>query len=154
MIADSRLSVNTQPTDNAAKIWLPENSQPLYFLRPKNAQQVIACAVYHYHRPPHSKVGWSDRAYLLQKPPGIAWDSDVIQRLDADNVTLLAVRLKTTGTVYYSTLENLYRHGKYQNRPAGLQLVMTLRYWAVELPEVEQPAAPVAEQLSLFGGTA
>ena len=127
------------------------NTRPIECFHPKNAPHINAACLYHYSRPPHRYISVSDRNRLLDKPPAIAWDHVVISAIERTGCTLLAVRLKTTGVTYFSTLENLYRNGRYQNR-FGLQLVMTLKYWTVELPEVEQPRAPEPEQLTLFGG--
>ncbi|MCB0082252.1 MAG: hypothetical protein KDE47_15025, partial [Caldilineaceae bacterium] len=90
-------------------------------------------------------------AGILHTPPAIAWDAGVIDRLEKDGVQHIETHIKDTQATYTTTIESMRQHGRFANR-FGLQLILSLKYWAMNGQATEQEIAPQPEQLSLFGG--
>lgn len=123
---------------------------PLKSYQPDNAR-VTACIT--YHDPHLGIVARSERglAGILHTPPAIAWDAGVIAQLERDGVQRVETYIKETSTTYATTIEAMRQHGRQANR-FGVQLILALKYWAVNGQAAGQDSKPEYAQLKLFEG--
>jgi len=87
-------------------------------------------------------------AHMLRRPP--AWALDLQSLLDAERLGARFVELfdRDSGATYRASAEQVRRYGFTFDRGHGRQIGLPLERWAVR-----KAGQPVAEQLSLFGGT-
>jgi hypothetical protein len=81
--------------------------------------------------------------HLLRKPPGIAFDADILEAAERAGAVRVEVRDRETGITYRSTLADFWTHGVKLDRGFGLQVCLPFGFWLAR-----RPGAPV--QLGLF----
>lgn len=86
--------------------------------------------------------------HMLRRPP--AWALDVGSLLEAERLGARFVEVfdRDTGATYRADVADVRRHGFTFDRGHGRQIGLPLERWTVR-----RAGQPVAEQLSLFGGT-
>jgi len=67
--------------------------------------------------------------HFLQKPPAIAFDIDSLNQAEQAGAIYIEVINRDSGTIYRTTIEHIYEHGKRFNRGHGDQVFLVLDGW-------------------------
>ena len=88
----------------------------------------------------------SGSVHFLRNPCAIALDLGAVQAADAQGVSQIFVTDRETGTLYRSTITELYRHGWKFNRGWGWQIAMRLERWQRDGDQVKTVEPPAGER--------
>ena len=112
----------------------------------------VACMTYRDAELGLVAVSIRSAAGIIKNPPGIAWDSGILAKLERAKVDWLEVQIRG-GYTYRATLETMNTYGRWDERYQR-QLVLSLGFWATDEPPA--PVSPqtddsdVPQQMSLF----
>lgn len=85
--------------------------------------------------------------HFMQRPPGIAFDTAILEAAERAGVVVAWVRDRESGDVYTCQLDAFRQHGRPLDRGFGPQVCLPFTFW-----RVRRAGAPV--QLALFGAGA
>jgi len=81
--------------------------------------------------------------HMLYKPPGWAWDKDIIDNAIERGISKTIIHEKNQNVDYCARLEDFYTFGEPLNRRYGDQICLPLKFW-----EIQKRGKPATQQLA------